>query len=430
MWKLYNNIAKITHNSNPFSLLSAFQPVPLKGQDTGRVNVLLAGNSVDDPNHGGASLTDSIMILSLNTRDHSAFLLSVPRDLWVNIPGIGGDHKINSAILANNFQSSGYPNGGMGQLEKVITDNLGINLDYYALINYSAFRDAVNAVGGITVNINSPDKRGLYDPNIAKVDGGPLKLPNGPQTLNGQTALNLARARGDSAYSYGFPGSDFDRTMHQRQMLLALKSKVATTSVLADPLKIGKLADAIGNNLQTDMKLNELETFYSLTKDLNTSNIASYNVNYINHQQLLANYTASDGEAALVPAAGIDNFSHIQAAIKQLTSNDPLVKENASVVVLNGGSINGLAKRQADSLTAKGLNVMAVGQAASAYPQTVLIDNSGGHKSGTLSALQKFYGVTATSDKTLQATYPNAQFIVVLGNNFVDNSASVTTPAQ
>jgi len=95
-WKIYRNAAKVTHNSNPFSLLSAFKPVPLKNQN-GQVNILLAGNSADDPGHDGANLTDSIMIMSLNTKTKQASMLSIPRDLWVQIPSMG-HQKINAAI--------------------------------------------------------------------------------------------------------------------------------------------------------------------------------------------------------------------------------------------------------------------------------------------------------------------------------------------
>ncbi|MDB5166584.1 MAG: hypothetical protein JWM37_656 [Candidatus Saccharibacteria bacterium] len=430
-FKVYRNIAKITNNSNPFSLLSAFQPVTLKGQDTGRVNILLAGNSADDPGHQGSNLYDSIMILSLDTRDNTAFMLSVPRDLLVDIPSLGYQ-KINTTGTVKDFRAAGYPNGGMGQLEALLEKNLGLDINYYALINYTAFRDTVNAVGGVSVNIASTDKRGLYDPNIAKVDGGPLKLTNGTQQLDGQTALNLARARGDHSRAYGFPASDFDRTAHQRQLLMALKAKVSSSSVLADPLKIGKLADAMGNNISTDMKLNEMETFYSLTRKLNDGQIKSYNINKLDNKQMLANYTTSAGQSALVPAAGVDDFSDIQASVRKLSSTDPLVKESASVVILNGGDIAGLAKRQANSLTAKGLNVLTTADAPEGMLNTTVISGAGAaSKTGTKAALQKLYGVTTTTNAALAKQYPSADFIIVLGTNFgATTSTSSAATAQ
>lgn len=416
-WKFYRNAAKLTHNNNPFHLLSVFKPVPLKSQD-GRVNVLVAGDSADrSDGAGGGDLTDSIMVLSVDTKTHDAFMVSIPRDTWVDIPGMG-HNKINAAHTNADFGEAGFPKGGMGQLEQVVQQDLGVTIDYYALINYTAFKDTVNAVGGISVNIQSPDPRGLYDPSPTPGTGAPLiKLANGQQTLNGDQALALARARGDSYYSYGFPNSDFDRTEHQRQMLLALKTKATTAGVLTDPLKVGKLADAIGNNIQTDMQLNEVESLYSLTKGINNNNIQSFNIRDLTPgKNLLMNYTAPNGQSALIPSAGLDDFSDIQTAMKRLFSSNPLVKEGASVVVLNGGDTVGLATTEGNALTAKGLNVAAVADALNEYPNSVIVDKSGGKMPQTKQALQKLYGNNVvTSDPS--ATNYNADFVIILGQN-------------
>ncbi|MEO8036754.1 MAG: M56 family metallopeptidase, partial [Acidobacteriota bacterium] len=149
--RFYKDIAKLTGNRNPFSLFGAFRPAHLDNEN-GRINILVAGNSADDAGHNGASLTDSIMVMSVNTRNNTAMMLSVPRDLWVNVPG-NGHSKINAA----------YTYGGMDALKGVIEDNLDIPIHYTVLVNYSAFRDLVNAVGGITIKIDSPDRRGIYD---------------------------------------------------------------------------------------------------------------------------------------------------------------------------------------------------------------------------------------------------------------------------
>jgi polyisoprenyl-teichoic acid--peptidoglycan teichoic acid transferase len=316
-WKFVVNTGKV-FGGNIFGLL---HPTKLSGEDVGRVNILLAGNSADDPGHGGASLTDSIMIVSIDTRNNTAFLLSIPRDLWVNVSG-NGYEKINEAYVdgqANHFSASGYPNGGMGQLEQVVSTDLGIPINYYALVNYTAFRDTVNAVGGVDVTIQSSDPRGLYDPNIAIADGGPLKMGNGLQHLNGQQALNLARARGDSYRSYGFPASDFDRTTHQRQLLVALKSKIGSASTLSNPIKVSSLLDAVGKNITTDFNTGEASRLYQITQKINNSKITSVSLNNYQGKNYLASYTGSGGQSALIPAAGKSNYSAIQQLLDTLT---------------------------------------------------------------------------------------------------------------
>jgi LCP family protein required for cell wall assembly len=315
-YKFYEDASKLTGNKDPVALLSALLPAKLN-ETNGRVNILLAGYSADDPDHQGADLTDSIMIISIDPSTKSAVMISVPRDLYVNIPGFGYS-KINAAYedgQSENYNASGYVNGGMGLLEKVVSQDFGVTFDYDALVNYEAFKDTVNAVGGVTVDIKSDDSNGLYDPNTN------LDLPDGNVTLNGQEALNLARARGDGAGSYGFPDGDFDRTEHQQQLLMALKNKIGTGSLITDPLKITKLADAIGNNIKTDMSLGDMEALYKDTKGISDSNIKQVTLNSYNGTDYLSDYTSEDGEDALVPAAGANNYSAIQTVVSNLLDN-------------------------------------------------------------------------------------------------------------
>jgi LCP family protein required for cell wall assembly len=425
---------KFVHNAQKLfggNILNVLSTTKLKGEDRGRVNILLAGNSADDAGHNGAELTDSIMILSIDTKNNKAFMLSIPRDLWVDIPG-NGHAKINSAYVdgeADNFKEDGFPEGGMGLLEKVIETNFDVPIDYYALVNYNAFREAVNAVGGIDVTIASEDPRGLYDPNIDYSDGSPLvKLANGKQHLNGQDALNLARARGDSSRSYGFPQSDFNRTENQRMMLVALKDKVTTAGVIANPAKLSSLSDAIGNNVKTDFQLSEVRRLYDISKKINNNTIQSLSLNDADGENLLASYTGPGGQSALIPAAGLDDFTEIQAFLKRQMSSNPVVQENASVVVLNGTDSPGLATKKRTVLTEKEINVDAVGDGQGVQATTQIIDVSGGKKPATLAVLKQLFGKNVTTTNPYAGTY-ETDFIIVLGNDQVPAPASGTSAA-
>lgn len=409
------------------SIFGVLHTTHLKGENRGRVNILLAGNSADDPGHAGGNLTDSIMIVSIDTRNHTAFLLSIPRDLWVNIPG-GGHQKINAAYSVgqeDNFNESGYPHGGMGLLEKVVEQDFGIPIDYSTLVNYTALRDSVNAVGGVNFTVNSTDPRGLYDPSIDYATHGPLvnKLTNGPHVLNGQQALDLARARGDAYGSYGFGNSDFQRTQDQRELLIALKNKAATASVIANPAKLTSLFDAIGSNVKTDMKLSEVHRLYDLVKPINSKNIKSLSLSDANGKSLLTSYATRDGESALIPAAGLDDFSAIQAFVQQQTSSKPVVRENASVVVLNATGTSGLASQERTKLKIKGLNVTDIGDASSNQAATSIIDNSGGKKPATRKLLVQLLGNNVTTTNPYASMY-DVDFIVLLGSNQASSASA------
>lgn len=404
------------------NIFSVLQTTKLKGEDKGRVNILLAGNSADDVGHNGAELTDSIMLISIDTVNHKAFMLSIPRDLWVDVPD-DGHQKINSVYVVgknNDFKENNFPEGGMGQLEQVVEENFGIDINYYALVNYNALRQAVDAVGGVDYTVKSSDSRGLYDPNIDYTNNGPLvKLPNGVHHLNGQQALNLARARGDSSRSYGFAGSDFDRTKHQRELLLLLKSKAVSAGVLANPAKLSSLSDAIGGNVKTDLSLSEVRRLYDITKGIGGSAITSVGLNNVDGKSLLDSYRSPNGQSAQIPAAGLDDFQDIQSYIQRLTSNDPRVQEGATVVVLNATDTQGLAGRVRTVLSTKNVNVTSIGDAQATQAKTTIIDNSDAAKPSTKKLLQQLYGNTSTTVNPYSENL-DADFIILVGNDQIN----------
>ena len=425
---LLSKLDKVLHG-NLFSDASAFlNTQPLKGESSGRVNILLAGNSADDVGHNGGNLTDSIMIVSIDTTTHNAFMLSIPRDLWVNIPTMG-HQKINAAITVSDFSSPGYPSNGMGQLEQIIQTQLGIPIHYYVLVDYAALRDAANAVGGIPVNIQSSDPRGLYDPSIDFTTNGPLvKLSNGWHTLNGQQALNFARARGDAYGSYGYELSDFARTQNQRLMLVSLAQKAKSTGVITNPIKITSLFSAFSNNIKTDMTLNNVLRFAQITKPIDLNAIQSEGFSYTGDNPLLkGRVDPVSGQDALVPSLGVDNFTALTQYYEQLTSKNPVVREGANVVIINGSDKTGIASVEGDKITTAGYTVSSVGSAGSKYSGTMIVDMSDGKKPATLAGLKGYFpgSVVQLSDKSTQAkeaqNYASADFVVILGQNW--NSA-------
>jgi LCP family protein required for cell wall assembly len=321
-WKFVSNGVKIFGWSG---LTDIFTSKELRGEDEGRVNIVLAGNSTDDPGHSGAALTDSIMVVSINTKDKDnkdGYIMSIPRDLYIDIPG-SGYAKINEAYQdgeSTQFSEGSYAPGGMGLLQKTIAQHFGITIHYYALVNYTALKEAVNAVGGVQVTIASTDPRGLYDPSpdLANNRKPLVNLPNGPVTLDGATALGLARARGNARGSYGFGTSDFARTEHQRLILLGLKDKAASAGTLANPIKLGQLFDSMGNNVETDLEVGEVRRIYDLMKEIPSERIKSVSLNDANGKNLLESYRTRAGQSALVPAAGIDDYTEIQAFLQGL----------------------------------------------------------------------------------------------------------------
>lgn len=315
-WRNFSGASnKLFGSSSPLDLA---WPSQLDSTD-GRVNILLTGYSVDDPGHGGADLTDSILVLSLDKEEKTGYMLSIPRDLYVFIPG-RGQAKINEAYQAGEqqeFSELGLPEGGAGLLERVIMDTFAIDIHYYALIDYTTVREVVDALDGVAVTIDSEDERGIYDPNFKPEEGGPLELTNGTHKIDGQTALKLTRARGATHGSYGFPRSDFTRTQHQQLVLAAIKDKL-TWNLMLDPRKNGPILDAFADNAVTDVRLSDALPLFRLVTSVPDDKLESVGLHDINDTNLLSGYTTPSGQSALIPAAGINDYSQIQAAIEQL----------------------------------------------------------------------------------------------------------------
>jgi LCP family protein required for cell wall assembly len=417
-YKYASGLNKITGGN----IASIFNSTKLKGESEGRVNILISGTSEDDPGHEGADLTDSVMVVSINTIDKSVLMLSLPRDLWINYEDnnsiLGSQGKLNEAYFRGKEQSTknNEVEAGMNNLSKVVTNVTGFPIHYYIKINYQAFRDAVNAVGGVDINIDSGDPYcvgggGIYDPYA-----GNIKLKKGLQHLDGEQALNLSRARNDGG-GCGMAGSDFSRTEYQRKIMIELRKKALSLGVLSNPSKVSDLLDSVGNNINHSFEANEIIRLYELGKDINETGILSEGLSGDNE---LINYQAPNGASALTPKNGTFNYASIKFFIRKLTSNDPVVKEEPKVVVLNGTNISGLASKKSDNLTAIGVEVVSLGNAPTKDYQDNQIIVLNKDKPASLKLLQEKISPVTIADAEIEEQYKgkyDADFVIIVGNN-------------
>ncbi len=297
------SVTKAGTNATVTDLLT---PQALDGESSGRVNILIAGNSADDPGHSGAELTDSIMIASYELSTKKLTLISIPRDLWVEYDG--SYMKINAV----------YPLGGMDGLQQVVKQMTGVTINHHVLINYTAFKQMIDAVGGIDIDIDSSDPRGIYDPMIG------FSIGNGAQHLSGTQALLLARSRNDPTYdgrvAYGLPNGDFDRQMYQRKILQALLTKLTTVANLINPTTLPNVLQSFTGNVSTNMTAGQLRRLYDLSKQISVTD--SVSIRGTDDNLLLANYTSYNGQSALIPRDGIGVYDSIQQFVAGYVTSD------------------------------------------------------------------------------------------------------------
>lgn len=287
----------------------------LKGEKDGRINVLLLGmRGADDP-HGGL-LTDSIIIVSIKLskpecgiEDISCLrkrqemvpqktaLISMPRDLFVEIPGYSGLHKLNEAHLLGEKK----PGGGQGLslMEQTISEITSTPIHYGISIDFQGFKEVIEQLDGIEVNV----PRDFYDPNY---DGG-IYVKAGKQKMNAPTALKYAQAR--------LTSSDFDRAKRQQLILAGIKDKAMSKDILTNPVKALTILDSLGKHLKTDMQLWEMKRFMELSKDMNDDSKTIHKVFDTSPEGLLYS-TNINGAYALRPKG--DNFDKIKEVIDNI----------------------------------------------------------------------------------------------------------------
>jgi LCP family protein required for cell wall assembly len=398
-WNLYGRLSAMFGGNS--DLLSLFAGQQLKGEDTGRINVLLLG--VGDAGHSGENLSDTIMVISYDVKTKQTAMISVPRDLYVKI-GDYGSAKINAAHAYGEYYK--YTGGGPALAEKTIGEVLGIPINYYARVDFTGLKDIVNAVGGIDINVKSD----LYDPYYPSDDGlksGELFIKKGQQHMNGDLALRYSRSRETT--------SDFDRARRQQEVLTAIKTKVMSADTLLNPTKISDIATALGKHLKTDFSVSEITRGIEIFKGVDTSKIK--NKVFDNSPEGLL---VSDSGAAgyiLIPRAGMNNYSQLQAVVKNIFNDNSMATENAAISLQNGTTTSGLANKAGGTMTKLGYNIMEISSAdKSTYTQTTVIDYTNGANPGTISALEKLFKVTATKGVGKSAT--GAEIEVILGANY------------
>jgi LCP family protein required for cell wall assembly len=418
------NIIAKSHGGAP-GLAGILDPTKLKGEGDGRINILILG--IGGEGHEAPNLSDTILVMSIDPKTKDAAMLSVPRDLYVKIPPVPGKSltqysKINAA--------NAY--GGPELAEKVVSNVIGVPIHYYMLVDFSGFKQAVDSVGGIDVNV----PKAIYDPEYPcdNERGGycPFKIAAGTQHMNGTIALRYARSRHST--------SDFDRASRQQLIIAALKTKSMQLSTLTNPAKLSGLLDALGGHVKTDMQLNEMQKMATIAKDIDTSKLTNKVLDTAGNDSLLVDGSGRiEGAGSIeLPRRGNYDYTDIQDFVKNIFVDHYITDENARIEVQNGSGLSGVAAQVAKSLKAAHYNVADPTNAAQLLSKTVIYDYTGGKKPYTINYLQRRFGVTAvrataptpSADPTTGTTTPAPQIRIILGSDYKPGPTPVPTTNQ
>lgn len=396
------------------ALNSNVNPSLLKGEGDGRVNILLAGRGGEG--HEGADLTDTILLASVDPVNNKAALVSLPRDFWVKTPA-GNSSKVNAVFadakasaLMKNSDKKKAETAGVKALQDTVKNVLGVPIHYYGMVDFQAFRQAVDTVGGVDVNItpHTAVTERLWDPSTRKPYY--LNVMPGTQHFDGQRALFYTRSRHTS------PRGDFDRAERQRVFLQALTQKVASAKTYTNPVKVSNLMDAFGDHVATDMSLNDGMRLMKIGKAIGGR---FESIDFADPAKPLMKTGMISGQSVVMPSLGMSDYSEIQTLVRSKLIDGYLAREKANISVLNGTISPGLAGEKAEGLKTYGYNVGTVADAPSqSYEKTMVVDLTKGKKPYTKNYLEKRFGVKATSKLPDSAIQPGAAgFIIILGQN-------------
>ncbi len=303
------------------------------------LNILLMGYG--GGGHQGGLLTDTMMLVSIQPQQKQIFLISIPRDLWVQIPAKASApnyFKINAAY-AIGADDRGYPNkspqytgaAGGGELAKYVAGQVtGMTINNFVTVDFSGFEKTINTLGGVNVHVDRTFEDPYYpidgqeentcgksDTEIAALSATmsgdvlnqqfscryeDLKFKAGTTFMDGATALKYVRSRHSTQ-----DGGDFNRGARQRNLLVAVKDKVLAIDFIS---KILPFTASLSRDLTMDISLEQIQEFLKYKDDVTKYQLVNL---ALTQDNVLTISTSSDRQSIVIPREGIGNYTGLQS---------------------------------------------------------------------------------------------------------------------
>jgi len=374
-------------------------PVPLIPSPPEAVNIVLLGTDTSAGN--GAWRTDTIIVVSVDPIGPSVSMLSIPRDLFVYIPG----YRMQRINVADGWgERVKYPGGGAGLIKQTLEYNLGIRVHYYARVNFDGFKKIVDTLGGIDVVVDCPLNDTFPDPDApeGKTD---IDLAPGVHHMDGKLALWYARSRWNT--------SDFDRARRQQRVLRAIWAKVRDLGLLG---KLPDLWDDLQQTVQTDLTLENLLWLASIGAQLDTE--TAIKSRFIDTRSgALKSWTTPEGAYVLLPI--YDKLSPLVAEALAPPASNRAFQGWARVEVLNGTTWQDWGILAADRLLWEGFEVAGIGEAEEKNVQrTRIVDYTTSPKGSPLGRLMRLFRVRQEDVIARPGERDDVDFQIIVGYNY------------
>jgi LCP family protein required for cell wall assembly len=390
-------------------------------QSLQRINVVLYGYGGSQ--HAGAYLTDSIMVVSIQpVAGHQPQIaeISIPRDWYVRIPLKNGqvtEQRINFAYAAGMLGEGPQPpsavNAGAAVADPLMEHLLGVGVNYFVGVDFNAFDQAVNAVGGININVPAgftdyQYPAGECPPNCAYET---VHFNAGMQHMNGARALIYSRSR----HGNNGQGSDFARSRRQQQIIVALRAQIESIGGIA---RLPDVINALGNNVLTNLTISDAEALYGLVNGVNPASIEHISIDNTNFLYN-CNYPYQCGGYYLYTLDS--SFKSLSHFVQDVFPSQAALADAAHVTFVDAsGGGNNASGRWAALMNALGFSTSNGGNGAKQVA-TQVIDHSGGKDSAAAAWLAAYFGVNVT---TMPPPTPAA-----IASGAAASTATAATPA-
>ncbi len=400
----------IGFNFNANDIITPEKNPELAKDSTGKyTNILIVG--VDTRDKTDLLNTDTIIVLSYNYDSKDIVMVSLPRDLNVGINGNTWFNRINSVYASAEKRSAG---SGMTALRKTITEVTGMEIQYHAMINFKAFVDIIDAVGGVDINVENSFTDYRYPEGYSYKT---ISFTAGPQTMDGQTALEYARSRKSQDNN---EGSDYSRAKRQQKVIVALQEKILNTSTLTNPKAIMEIFASVANNIKvSEFTIDDIQAGLNLATDFQGNNGKSYSFvldptagNY----SLIAVKIGSDGAYGIQPKLGLGQYSDIKKYVQSLLLHPQLYSEKATVYIYNVGlGTQETTKKVADLKKAYPfLKITYSGTKYSNKEGSTIYSNTPNTYLRTVTEYAKFLGITQTTKPDYITSNLNSGDVTIL----------------
>nr|WP_312289396.1 LCP family protein [Clostridium chromiireducens] len=368
---------------------SKSMPRSVDVSSNGPVNILLLGMDIGDPSqvdNQSIKRTDTIMVANYNPQNKKMHLVSIPRDTLINVNGKNA--KINSL----------YAIGGYPKIKSEVEKLLNVNINYIVKIDYNAFREIIDAIGGIEMKI---DRNMIYDDEGQNLH---INFKAGETvTLDGKKAEEFFRWRKNNDGS-GFANGDLDRIENQQKFISKVIEKCTSPFIM---FRVPKIMSALGDNIETNMS-----SFEVLNYGLKFSNIKKENT-------IMATTAGTpktiNGESFLIfdKSANKDILSSLVSSTSSRNLPENISKDDIRIKILNATKINGLAAKEEKELNSMGYKKIDTGNTELSDKSVILSNND-----DKLQVILQDLNIKNTDRKENKTEYNDYDVIIILGKDF------------